>query len=381
MTRVVVLQLLVGFAFGCLSKPEQSSTDKYCSSQEHKVRPNLEVISALTAHKLWLQDSPEGDRAILKHLENLRLFRSDLRNADLGGASACGVNFANSDLSGANLMGADLREAYFADSRLRQALLISADLRGADLKGADLSGARLQWSKLQGANLEDSVLDSVDLRGADLSGAVFEPRVLPEVRLIVEAQGLTALEFRNIYAISQLREAFKAAGLRRQEREVTYAINHVRHIDDPGSLIRYLLFEWTFKWGLAPGRIIGLIAGIILVFGLIYSLLLLGSSSSSGIYRVWHRDREKEYLTRHNCNPLLTGFFYSWVSSFYAIVAAQETFLGNTDKLLKESYQSEPKQYSLRADGWPGTLSKIQFFLSAAVVVLCLWTYFGRPLE
>ena len=69
---------------------------------------NLKEI--LDNHKLWLQNSTQGQKA--------NLCSADLRGADLRGADLCGVN-----LRGANLCGADLRGAN----------LCSADLCGADL--------------------------------------------------------------------------------------------------------------------------------------------------------------------------------------------------------------------------------------------------------
>ncbi len=84
-----------------------------------------ELAVILEAHKRWLFDEPDGQRA------------------DLQGA----------DLREANLQGADLREA-----NLRWANLRRADLRGANLRRADLQGADLRGADLQGANLDFSAL-------------------------------------------------------------------------------------------------------------------------------------------------------------------------------------------------------------------------------
>ena len=89
-----------------------------------------ELAVILEAHKRWLFDEPDGQRADLRG--------ANLRRADLQGA----------DLRGADLRGADLRWA---------------DLRGANLRGADLRGANLRWADLRGANLRGA-----DLRWADL---------------------------------------------------------------------------------------------------------------------------------------------------------------------------------------------------------------------
>ena len=95
-----------------------------------------ELERFLRKHKLWLDNSTEGEKA--------NLYGADLRDANLRGA----------DLRGANLCHADLRGAD-----LRDANLCHANLRGADLCGADLRGANLCHADLRGADLRDANLD------------------------------------------------------------------------------------------------------------------------------------------------------------------------------------------------------------------------------
>lgn len=83
------------------------------------------LAEILAKHKLWLEDSPKGEKA-------------DLIEANLSEANLRGADLRWADLSGANLSGADL-----CGANLREANLSGADLRGADLCGADLSGADL----------------------------------------------------------------------------------------------------------------------------------------------------------------------------------------------------------------------------------------------
>ncbi len=115
-----------------------------------------EIKEILILHKLWLNNSPQGQRA---NLCDADLRGANLCDADLRGANLCGANLRGADLRGANLRGADLRGANLCD----------ADLRGADLRGADLRGANLR-----GANLCDA-----DLRGADLCDADLDYSCLP----------------------------------------------------------------------------------------------------------------------------------------------------------------------------------------------------------
>ena len=75
----------------------------------------------LAAHKGWLADPENGERA-------------DLSDADLSGA-----DLHDADLSGANLRGADLRDA---------------DLRDADLSGANLNGCAGNMREIKAAQFD-----------------------------------------------------------------------------------------------------------------------------------------------------------------------------------------------------------------------------------
>ncbi len=99
------------------------------------------LAEQLLAHKLWLEDPSEGQRA------------------DLSGMDLAGANLAGFDLWGAVMVGANLR---------------FANLRGVDLRGADLRRA-----DLRGADLREADLRAADLRRADLRGAVGGPYIDP----------------------------------------------------------------------------------------------------------------------------------------------------------------------------------------------------------
>lgn len=75
----------------------------------------LDLVSTLKCHELWLDNLEGGVRA------------------NLQGANLRGANLRGADLQGANLQDADLR---------------GADLRGANLQDANLRGADLDYSCL-----------------------------------------------------------------------------------------------------------------------------------------------------------------------------------------------------------------------------------------
>src|SRR4051812_27016278 len=89
---------------------------------------------------------------------------------------------------------------------------------GCDLTGANLTGAFLGRAGLTGANLSEA-----ELLGGKLSHAVFEPVKVPPVTFLSEHEDLHKLRWvRSPQALVLLRNAFKDAGMRQHEREVTY---------------------------------------------------------------------------------------------------------------------------------------------------------------
>ena len=95
---------------------------------------------------------------------------TDLRGADLSGAS---LTFANFDLS-------DLRGALLAGAALSGANFYRAELSGTDLSGANFSGANLRDAVLTGANLTGTNLTDVDRSHVDLCDANLEEAVVDE---------------------------------------------------------------------------------------------------------------------------------------------------------------------------------------------------------
>ena len=106
-----------------------------------------------------------------------------------------------------------------------------AELWEAKLSRADLSGAYLSEAKLWAADLSRANLSEAKLNGANLDKAIFQPNILPNIRDIAFANNLSKMKYLDSrQALTELREGFKKAGLRKQEREITYAINHTHRV-------------------------------------------------------------------------------------------------------------------------------------------------------
>lgn len=340
-------------------------------------------------------------RAVLfrANLQQASLQGAVLYDADLREAILWKANLQEADLQGfldgAQLQGADLRRANLQEVFLREAILYEADLRGADLQRAHLEGADLENANLERANLYTAHLQGADLRGAnlreadlqqaDLTGIVFEPRprALPNVREIAEARNLSSLRFKDSpLALIELREAFKEAGFRRQEREVTFAIKRWERKLNAGqieSALKYVLFELTCQYGMSPIRLLLILVLLIPIFSVPY-MVALRTQGQGGIWRVWATDRvrgvdegaqEPVRIYSRRLRELWISFYFSLLSAFH--FGWRDINVGNWIARI------QPREYTLRATGWVRTISGIQSLISVYLLVLWVLTYFGRP--
>jgi hypothetical protein len=204
----------------------------------------------LPNHQEWLEDKG-------RKLNDTR--RANLCQAFLGWANLQKANLRGADLRGADLKEADLKEAdlrggTLARANLQKVDLFAVDLRGGTLAGANLQeanlfdanlqkiilyGANLQEADLTGADLREATLDEAnlldaDLYGANLQEAVYEPNPgkLPNFWTLTDPRNhLETLVFHSSpAALIALREAFKKGGMRTQERQLTYAIEHTKQL-------------------------------------------------------------------------------------------------------------------------------------------------------
>ena len=160
-----------------------------------------ELATVLRNHQAWLASGSK---------------RADVRRANLCQADLREARLSWADLSKADLRGADL---------------LMADLREAELWEANLQGVLLSDANLQGAFLSSTNLQGADLQGANLQGALYEPHPgkLPNFWTLTDSRNhLDTLVFHTSPAgLMALREAFKTGGMRTQERQLTYVIEHI----------------------------------------------------------------------------------------------------------------------------------------------------------
>lgn len=363
-----------------------------------------------------LKDTDKGNLC-RADLRNIDLSNKYLRGVDLRGAKLIGANLSNADLGDANLSGADLRSANLSGANLSifganlsGALLDNANLSRANLYGADLSyahldnanlvgadmdfanmsGARLIMADVRSASLQNTDLSRATLLFANLGGVMFEPKELPDVDSIATAYNISKMRFwLSPQALIKLRNSFKEGGYREQEREVTFAINHTKTLDDfrwkgvfhrVNASFQYFFFELTTQWGMAPGRALLILLCFIPIFAVPYTIAL-HVPGQDGIWCKWANDRVRldlgtEEPTRLNagwCQAIKIGWYFSLLSAFN--IGWRELNVGSWIQRL------QPKEYKLQATGWVRTVSGVQSLISVYLLAIWALTYFGRPFE
>ena len=398
---------------------------KRCDGPFKNKKPTPEQLrEVFQQHEAWLKSNPlikpEGERAdfceaYLKgadlaeaNLENADLWRARLQGANLSGARLEGADLSNAWLNDANLSGARLQMAYLSGARLYRANLSKArlgqawlpgatlqraDLSGARLGKADLSAADLGKANLSEANLYESDLQEATFQQANLRSAVFEPlpESVPVASSFIGAENLSTMRFtRSPVALFELREKLKRAGMRIQERELTYAIKHGQMekawrkggiAEKIESLFSWVLFEITSEWGMEPGRALRLLGWIMLALVPIYSFVATRTNGKGRIWKVFDPARLDKTTEDIDCAPLSVGFLKAiWIGFYFSLMSAfrigwREINVGNWISRL------QPQEYTLQATGWVRVVSGFQSLLSVYLIALWALTYFGRPFE
>jgi hypothetical protein len=359
------------------------------------------------------------------------------------------VNLQKAHLAGANFQNANLvREGNFQSAGLREANLQGAWLVYANLQSADLREANLQGAYLFGANLESADLAGAKLQGAYLNGAkltrvIFEPTLesLPQISVLLDNRLEDMVFHTSPAALLALREAFKKAGMRTQERQLTYAVKHTERLQawDPSikhtwrsprnpfmtdeqlkakylkdtrpwlerlagkseSLFNHVLFELPSGYGMVPSRAFATLGLLILGFSFVYMVGVLTARGRAGIWVTWPTDRvyqeegakEATRVTNTLFFPrlqaraagrwwgvLLRGLCIPLIGLYFSFLSA---FSLGWRELNVGTWVSrmQPREYILRATGWVRMVSGIQSLLSVYLLALWVLTYFGRPFE
>jgi hypothetical protein len=328
------------------------------------------------------------------NLSGASMFEVDLSGANLSGANLNGASLLRAHLRKANLIKADLSGAYLIGADLKEADLSKADLVGADLREGDLSGTSLLEANLKKADLRESHLKKAIVWFCNMPQTIFELKSnsLPYIPSFVSAIGLSELTFiESTHSLVELRKALKEEGLRKQEREVTYAIKKTQRqkllYDEKSSLsniieglFNQIFFELTCAYGMKPGRCFIILIALIFFFTIPYSRAL-STEGEDGIWVVWISDRVRKDLGRDRpvrlfgsgISTIKWGFYFSVLSAFS--IGWREINVGNWIARMQW------REYTLRATGWVRFVSGLQSLTSVYLIALLVLSYFGRPFE
>jgi uncharacterized protein YjbI with pentapeptide repeats len=140
---------------------------------------NPSDANAVPVIDLSYADLSNADLSSFVSLHWAKLFRANIRNADMNGANLVEANLNATDLSQANLAGANLSAV-----KAFEAIMVEVNMQDADLRGADLRDTKLIRANLRRADLRGAQMDNADLRGANLSGAYLDNATLKDAVLI-----------------------------------------------------------------------------------------------------------------------------------------------------------------------------------------------------
>lgn len=385
------------------------------SKYKNKCPSEEELSQLIDRHKQWL----ESLEKTTSPAERLALV-TDLYRADLCEANLNGVHLENVNLSKSNLCKVNLGKAFIKQTDLSESVLERAKLSMAHLSRVNLSGASLISADLNDAKLEDVTLSDTCLEQADLNNVQYEPKLgaQPSVLSIGLAKNIENMRFeKSPAALVELREAFKKAGMREQERKITYAIKHSEMLK-AGSVeyvFGYLLFELPTAWGMLPGRALKILFWLIFVFWIFYLIAILIARGETplnqkpptwnewkglyrgtdwyvlralwwrferdGIWRVWSENRVRHDLGKSDATRLtFTGPGALGLALYFSVLSAfhfgwLELNVGNWVTRI------QPREYTLRATGWVRAISGFQSLISIYLVAIWALTYFGRPFE
>ena len=334
---------------------------------------------------------------------------SDFSNSDLGTdwPAFSNVDFSKSVLQYANFTNSDLTMVTFEG-----AILYGTNFENADLTATNLRSADLVRSSLAGANLAY----------ADLTNANYVPTSQPAKHFLAHLDGLDTLYFRGPDTSFdptggvELRALLREAGLRTQERKLTYSIEHRRTqtlratcppsqwltgrlFSSPNKpcnpllwidgVARFVLFGLTTRWGASPGQALLLVFTIMLIMAPVYLTAILLYMNRphilSGIFVILPRERLifehpkvaaasdvcVERVSGTFCSTLVIALYFSALSSFH--IGWRDLNVGTWISRMQF------REYTLRGLGWVRFVSGLQSLTSVYLVALWTVTYFGRP--
>jgi uncharacterized protein YjbI with pentapeptide repeats len=366
-------------------------------------------ISNTTLFKVNLS----GTHLSFSNFHNSQIFNSDFSNSILVAADLRGTEIVTADFRQTNLW-----QAHFNSAKIGNLVCDGATGRGAVFDDAEIADSSFKASTLTNTSWLRVLSESNSFREADLSESDFSrasingddftktkmiavrldsarfdpmPGALPNKQALASVKVNELIRFPehgSPQGIIALREAMKDAGRSQEERQLTFAIESQKTqqlfsgnwADKLEGAFRLIMFQWTTRYGLDPGRALRLIGLLILVFSFPY-VFAIAISDQPTIWRLWSKERVLRHTGIDTPEPMqytipkaiLLALHFSAMSAFQ--IGWRDLNIGTWISNL------QPREYRLAATGWTRVISGIQSLCSVYLLAICVLTYFGRPFE
>jgi uncharacterized protein YjbI with pentapeptide repeats len=130
-------------------------------------------------------------------------------------------------------------------------------------------------------NFNNALFSDIDWDGVRLNSI---PLCAPNLLSFYEAKNLHKINvWRSQHTLSEIKNGLKEAGLREQERDITYALKKSERlmkkesgktVDFIESYLLYILFELTSDWGRSPNKPLGILGYIWIITALYFSAII-----------------------------------------------------------------------------------------------------------
>lgn len=363
-----------------------------CNGDLADKKPSVEQLTQIfKEHSLWLGDHLLGRRANLcgADLAHRRVENVSLRNAILVDTKFTGATLRNVDLTGAILIGA----------KFNGAILLETNLTSTRLDNADFSTAIFRDVKLINAFLVRTLMNSAKLFEVDLYLVNFEPSAgsLPNTEDIILPANLETMRYTSSpHGLVELRDLFRKAGKRSEERALTYAIKRSERVRmNPGEkFFNWLLFDLPSAYGLAPGNPLRILGGIVILFSLPY-FFALSLPGKAGIWAIAPQDQIDNSIGNKPVRVTENFFFPNAIGKWWDPGRHARLTLGGLYFSILSAFnlgwrdlsvgfwlsRIQSREYGLRATGWVRVVSGIESLVCLYLLALWLLVYFGRPFD
>ena len=229
-------------------------------------------------------------------------------------------------------------------------------------------------------SFDGSHLPSVNFRNATLSKIIMDPDSISAFSMssLAFAKGLRELRFYRPEVLSIIKSYYRLNHYRQAEREITCAIKR----KDQNS-IEKIAFDYTSEYGSNFIRPIKILFGIWVVCSVIYfclfrirgksGLMITTTSFNNGGQSIVKREVINEYVSPKLFSNIGYAFLFSLISTFN--IGFRDYDFGRIIRLLLT------REKDFRPTGLLRTFSAIQAIVSVFLIVLWIFSYFGRPFD